>query len=257
MSIQLDLITKKMFNKAKNNSYAGQDPFDGLNSKLFELVEVDDVLKELISINKSHNQEMLASIKPELGSMQLYLLNQFESQSDFEILDDKAQMMGRVKLINKLANIVSSVKLSNFRRTRYFTDYFSTLRNLYSARLLLSLGAYSSGRWLMQKTIQKAIKLELWDAVLSGSSILISYYAIRQDNKSYSYYCRLADRSIALITREQELKRLLNKWILIFSQRRKTDENVIKALEGDIKGAEKGIQKDDPVNFYHLLYRLK
>ena len=37
MSSQLDLITRKMFNKAKSNSYAGQDPFDGLNSKLFEL----------------------------------------------------------------------------------------------------------------------------------------------------------------------------------------------------------------------------
>ena len=37
MSNQIDLITKTMFCKAKSNSYAGQDPFDGLNSKLFEL----------------------------------------------------------------------------------------------------------------------------------------------------------------------------------------------------------------------------
>ena len=37
MSSQFVQITKKMFNKAKSNSYAGQDPFDGLNSKLFEL----------------------------------------------------------------------------------------------------------------------------------------------------------------------------------------------------------------------------
>ncbi|WP_024590390.1 MULTISPECIES: hypothetical protein [unclassified Pseudoalteromonas] len=37
MSSRVDLITKKMFLIAKSNDYAGQDPFDGLNSKLFEL----------------------------------------------------------------------------------------------------------------------------------------------------------------------------------------------------------------------------
>ncbi|WP_350587244.1 aspartate-semialdehyde dehydrogenase [Pseudoalteromonas sp. 3-MNA-CIBAN-0064] len=37
MSSQVDLITKKMFSTAIKNDFAGQDPFDGLNSKLFEL----------------------------------------------------------------------------------------------------------------------------------------------------------------------------------------------------------------------------
>ena len=37
MSSQFVQITNKMFNKAKSSNYAGQDPFDGLNSKLFEL----------------------------------------------------------------------------------------------------------------------------------------------------------------------------------------------------------------------------
>ena len=37
MNSQIDLIAKQMLATAKKNNYAGQDPFDGLNSKLFDI----------------------------------------------------------------------------------------------------------------------------------------------------------------------------------------------------------------------------
>lgn len=219
---------------------------------------MDEIVFELINLNKSHLDHNLKKYIGRPNSKVVRLFKRYEKKKYQPISgDDKAALMLRVSLIKKLNALVPKIDLHKIKRTKHFSDFFSTLKDLYTARLLLSIGLYSSGSWLMQKTIAKAEKMEIWDAVLSGATILTSYFAIRQDRRNYILYCKKADAAIEIITKEQKLKRLVNKWILFFSQRRKATERAIDVLKKDIEEIEKEVYDADHVNIIHLLNRLK
>lgn len=216
-----------------------------------------DVVEELIRLNHYHQKENANSFLKEKGAKlyevyQNYLLSDIEEKTS-----DKAWLMVRKELVHKLVSLVPFIDVGKLRESKYYKDFFNTLRDLYVSRILLSIGLYSSGQWLLSRTIKMALKLEIWDVVLSGSNILSSYYAIRQNKKSYEVYCAISDHSIEMIIKEQKLKRMLNKWVLNFSLRRKTNEETIELLRNDIESVEGLIDESDPIHFSHLIFRLK
>jgi hypothetical protein len=112
----------------------------------------------------------------------------------------------------------------------------------------MALGFYQSGLWLLKSVIKKAQILESWETVLTGSNILIGYYSVRGDNHNSDLYTSLSQHALGLVSKELELKRMYNKWMLIFSKKRSTTNDQIQELGKDVLKGKKIVGELKSIN---------
>ncbi|MFY0674747.1 MAG: hypothetical protein JXQ87_15215 [Bacteroidia bacterium] len=223
---------------------------------------MNEIVVELLRFNERHNEIELenSSIIPR-GSKVEKLLSGFRNNeiamAEFDGVENKAFMMLRLELLNKLVELTSKVALNKVYKSRYLGDYFKTLRDMFWARVLLSLGMYQSGLWLLKKSMKKAELLENWEAVLTGSNILISYYAVRGDYKSGRKYSKLSNYSIEMVSKKLQLSEITNKWVLIFSRKRSASKDQIKELGKDVRKAKRILGDIQLVNMVHMVKRIE
>lgn len=219
---------------------------------------MNDVLNELIRFNSRFNSRgFLKELEKENTKTSVLLKEFMHDQDGFNNRSSKSFMMLRRELVLILSRMVPNAHVKKINKSGYYRNYFGAIRDLYASRVLLSIGLYNSGLWLLKRTVKSADNFEIWDVVLSGSTILENYFAIRNDPKSYKYYKDLSDKAMDFIFRLQRLKRIFNKWVIEFVDKRQVKPSTYSQLVEDIKVSEALLKDGDPWNFHHLVFRLK
>lgn len=169
----------------------------------------------------------------------------------------KAFMMLRKDLVNRLCRYVLVVDANKLAQSRRLQQFVVVTRNSFIARVLLYLGLYKSGVHVAKRTIKDAMDSEIWDVVFTLSSILNNYYVIRDDFRSHKQNDDLADLSLRRLANERKIRKLMDKWTLLFRKKRRASQAEILELQGDIKAGDEIVADSPTPNLRHLNYRLK
>lgn len=191
---------------------------------------------------------------------QQYLLGKDEDELKADLYADgseKAFMMLRKDLAERLYKYVLVMDPAKLSTSVQVQRQVTILKNAISARILLFLGLYRSGLHLAKHTIRDAQKAEIWDIVYSLSSVLSTYFSLRDNFKSFKEYDDLADRALTRLGKERKLRSLINKWSLIYARRRKATQDEILELKGDCDVGDRVVEDAATPNLLHFNYRLK
>lgn len=226
---------------------------------------MESVLRDLIRFNKRYKLNFTeVFIKPRVGGKKVErLFFQFMNGnvgSDIRGNDGrvtKSYMMLRKGLVDKLLRYVLVHDPVKLFKPDYHREFFSVLRGALIARILLSLGFYHVGLFLAKKNVSRAEELEVWDVVITLSTILSNYYAIRGDRKSYALYVKTAEQALVNISSDFKVRAYLNKWSLFLSKKRKADQSVLKDLAKDVVLSQEMAEKSTSRNALHYYYRLR
>lgn len=228
-----------------------------------------DVLVDLLKFSRNFGSKSLEEFRllKEDGSKLERLYQQCLVSDDIDTLNDeyrdeggylkKSFMMLRRELVNKLLGGVVFRDPSTLFVPIYYREFFTVVRNSYISRILLSLGLYSAGIYLAKKTVQKALELEVWDVVITLSTVLSNYYAIRADRGNYDKYLSMVENALRDSTSDFRVRAYLNKWSLHFSKKRKADQRELKDLATDVQHSNSIAKASLSTNTIHYRYRLQ
>lgn len=170
---------------------------------------------------------------------------------------DKAFMMLRKELARRLYRYVLVMDPNKLSASKQHHKHFNILKNAIISRLLLFLGLYKSGLHLAKQTIKGAKEAEVWDVVFTLSSSLGSYYSLRGNARGFREFEELADIALNILSRERELKKMINKWSFLYGKRQKATKEEIQQLKFNSKVGDSLVRSEPTLNLLHLNYRLK
>ncbi|MBI1183073.1 hypothetical protein GC194_02285 [bacterium] len=171
--------------------------------------------------------------------------------------EKKAFMMLRNQFIEKMIRYVLILNPKHITKSVFVLSFIDLIKVSSISRILMALGFNNSGVYLAKKATHRAIEIESWDIVLSLSSILNQFYALRANEKRAREYSDLADYALEAIKVSREMRGMLNKWTLRFGRKRKADAEAISLLLEDIKVADEILEKHPTPSVMHYNYRIK
>jgi len=106
------------------------------------------------------------------------------------------------RLFNKLLNSLLFLDLDERKFPSYSKAVAECHRNMYCIRILLLLNARQSSTFIATKTIRKAIRHELTDAILFCSRYLRNHFGFIGDQKNFEHFNSLVKRYHEILSAE-------------------------------------------------------